>query len=673
MARPLALLLPLAVGAAVVPAQADAAAKRADLRAAGLSEPPATGVAAGTPFTLTAQVRNAGRAKAGPTALGVFLSRDARRSKGDLALPRLATKTIKKGRTLKVSGPVVVPATAKPGAYRLLVCADVAAKLKESAERNNCRVAKRKLSVLPAPPAPALPGAPVLVPLAEATQGVRVPLTVTYAPTAAPTDKLTTTLSTAKGYLSFEGSFCTETSEGNPHRDLNRKLTYTGFTAQQLTRCMERLRYRPAGDDASLDTITVETTLADGTKRSAKTDVAVIEANDPPELEADASAYALEEGSYDPSPSFFEGSQVQHDLGLRDLDGPGTVEIVRVTATNGTLTLKTPPPGLQLIEGDGFEDAAITMRADVATLDAALKALAFTGAKDVDTKATMTLHADDLAGRVDDRSIDITLGAANDPVKLTTPGAGALTLAEDEVLSFSGARKITVEDIDAPLVKATFTTTSGRLTLAKKDGLAFGAGDGDGTDDTTMTFRGSPAAVTAALDGATLTPPKDATTFASVQLTVSDEGRTGQGGTSSPSATYSVSYTAVNDAPVVQAPASFAQAQMTSSILDGPRAFTISDVDAGSAPVKVTVAVAQNKGGVDLQDTTGLTSIAGDGTATLSFRGSVAAVGAALSKAQFNRGNLAGPASMTVTVDDQGSTGSGGAQVGAGSVSVPTS
>lgn len=92
-------------------------------------------------------------------------------------------------------------------------------------------------------------------------------------------------------------------------------------------------------------------------------------------------------------------------------------------------------------------------------------------------------------------------------------------------------------------------------------------------------------------------------------------------------------------------------------------AISITDPDAGEDPVKLTLSV--TTGSITLSTLTGLNFLAGDGVAdsTMGFLGSLASINAALSglvflpPSQFN-----GSASLTITTDDQGHNGTGGAK-----------
>jgi hypothetical protein len=62
----------------------------------------------------------------------------------------------------------------------------------------------------------------------------------------------------------------------------------------------------------------------------------------------------------------------------------------------------------------------------------------------------------------------------------------------------------------------------GKLTLARKAGLTFVTGDG--TSDSTMTFKGTIASVNAALDGLLYVPDKGFTGSDNLSITANDRG-----------------------------------------------------------------------------------------------------------------------------------------------------
>ena len=148
---PLVLLL---IGALIL--AAPAAAKqppKPDLVVASITGPSGS-VTIGGPVSLGATVRNRGGARAAASKLGFFLSRDAKRSKDDVALGGpVAIRALKSGKKSTQGTPATIPAGTIAGEYSLLACADVRAKIGERRESNNCRAD----SLLLAPPPPPQP------------------------------------------------------------------------------------------------------------------------------------------------------------------------------------------------------------------------------------------------------------------------------------------------------------------------------------------------------------------------------------------------------------------------------------------------------------------------------------------------------------------------------------
>jgi VCBS repeat-containing protein len=147
--------------------------------------------------------------------------------------------------------------------------------------------------------------------------------------------------------------------------------------------------------------------------------------------------------------------------------------------------------------------------------------------------------------------------------------------------------------------------------------------------------------------------------------TVSD----GHGGTTSGTLSFNVA--AVNDAPVNTVPGAQSVNENAGLVFSGASLITISDVDVLGGTEKVTLSV--NHGALTLAGKSGLSFTAGDGTAdaTMTFTGSVAAVNNALDGLTY-RGNtnFHGNDALTITTNDQGNTGSGGAQTDADTVAI---
>ena len=115
--------------------------------------------------------------------------------------------------------------------------------------------------------------------------------------------------------------------------------------------------------------------------------------------------------------------------------------------------------------------------------------------------------------------------------------------------------------------------------------------------------------------------------------------------------------TAVNEAPVNTVPGLQTTNEDTAKAIFG---LSISDPDAGTNPVQVTLTVAS--GTLTLSSTAGLTFNAGaNGTSSMTVTGTLANINAALNGLSFLPNlNFSGAATLTITTNDLGNTGSGG-------------
>ena len=261
------------------------------------------------------------------------------------------------------------------------------------------------------------------------------------------------------------------------------------------------------------------------------------------------------------------------------------------------------------------------------------------------------------------KSIAITVAAVNDAPVLTVPGAQSVD--EDTLLSITG---ISVADVDAAsgAVKITMSVASGRLTLAQTTGLTFTVGDG--TSDAAMTFTGTVANVNAALARVDYLGNANFSGADTLSISVDDQGNTGSGGAK----THSEVGRDHGRGRERCAGADRAGAQsVNEDTLLSITGISVADVDAATGAVKITMSVAQGR--LTLAQITGLTFTVGDGTsdAAMTFTGTVANVNAALARvdylgnAEFQRADT-----LSISVDDQGNTGSGGAKTDSKSMAI---
>jgi CARDB len=117
---------------------------RPDLVVPELSRVPGQ-VPAGGGFEATAKVKSLGAPAKGSQA-AFYLSRDAKLGDDDLRLALARVRRLERSRWASPEKLLRVPIGAS-GHYRLLACADVAGKVEERREGNNCRASKDRLRV----------------------------------------------------------------------------------------------------------------------------------------------------------------------------------------------------------------------------------------------------------------------------------------------------------------------------------------------------------------------------------------------------------------------------------------------------------------------------------------------------------------------------------------------
>ena len=365
-------------------------------------------------------------------------------------------------------------------------------------------------------------------------------------------------------------------------------------------------------------------------------------------------------------------------ISISDVDaGSGNLRIT-LTATHGTLTLATTS-GLSFTTGDGTADATMTFTGDATSLNAALDGLTYSPSANYNGAASIQITTNDQGNTgsggpmSDTDAVSVTVNAVNDAPVNTVPASQ--TTAEDTPVTFStgNGNLISVNDVDAGSnpIQVTLTATNGTLTLADVTGLTFTVGGG--SNSATMTFTGTQSDINVALDGMTFTPTQDFNGSASVQIVTNDQGNTGSGGPLTDSDTVGITVTAVNDAPVNTMPDDQSTNENVNEVFSAANAnqISVSDVDANGAFERVTLTATH--GTLTLNQLTGLSFTAGDGTAdaTMTFQGTLANINAALNGLTFiPQASFIGIGSLQVTTNDLGNTGGGGAQIVTNSINV---
>jgi hypothetical protein len=270
--------------------------------------------------------------------------------------------------------------------------------------------------------------------------------------------------------------------------------------------------------------------------------------------------------------------------------------------------------------------------------------LTYTSAPDANGSATITIVLKDNGG------------TANGGVDTSAPQTFTITVnAVNDAPSFTkGANQTVNEDAGAQSVANWATNISVGPPNESSQTVTFQV---TGNTNPGLFSAGPAVSPTGTL---TYTSAPDANGSATITIVLKDNGGTANGGvdTSAPQ-TFIITVNAVNDPPVNHVPGPQnipLNALFVFSVGTG-NAISISDVDAGSDPVQVTLKATD--GTLTLNGTSGLTFSVGDGTddPLMTFTGSIANINAALEGMK----NLAfGTGVITITTNDLGHNGIGG-------------
>ncbi|MFO0796528.1 MAG: tandem-95 repeat protein [Gemmataceae bacterium] len=228
-----------------------------------------------------------------------------------------------------------------------------------------------------------------------------------------------------------------------------------------------------------------------------------------------------------------------------DLTGPTGYDQLAVTGavdlTGSALTL-TVAGGFLPVLGTAF---TVVANDGTDPVTGTFAGLAQGATIDVGTRTYAVSYA---GGDGNDVVLTVTHVTAGPPVNTVPAGA---TLLEDGFVTFPAVpgSRVGVDnpDLGAAPVQVTVAAGNGVLTLSTLAGLSFTAGDG--TADATMTFRGTLAAINAALDGLRYAPAADFNGADTITVTSNDLNATGDG-PKTDTDSIPVTVTAVNDVPV---------------------------------------------------------------------------------------------------------------------------
>ena len=361
----------------------------------------------------------------------------------------------------------------------------------------------------------------------------------------------------------------------------------------------------------------------------ATADITITSVNDAPVITLPEPQEVLEDGTL----------TLGDDLAISvtDPDISDDPLLVRIK-TDGTMTL-AQETGLSF--GDPEEGVALVFEGLIGDVNLALDGLTYRPSADRTSGAFLTIEVDDQGAKgaggpqAASATLNITLIPVND--------APTFTAGSDQTVD---------EDAGPQTIHAWASSISAGPADEADQTLSFTV-----TTDNTPLFSAQPAI---SRNGSlTYTPAPDANGSALVTVTLSDNGGTAQSGvdTSAP-ATFRITLSPVNDAPVVSVPAGLATDEDTPLAITG---LSVGDVDAGGADLELILTASST---VTLAEGSGLAVTAGaDGSDTITARGPAHAVNAALNGLLYTPApGVFGTGSITVTVNDLGNQGSGGPQ-----------
>ena len=422
------------------------------------------------------------------------------------------------------------------------------------------------------------------------------------------------------------------------------------------------VRFVTAGDTPNTATRTLTTTVDDNTENASVTSSVTVEAvNDRPTLDLPATISGAEDSPLAiPSMTLGDADAGASDAELALQSATGTLTatsgggVVVSGSATGTVSLVGT-----LAELDTFVDAGGVTYVPVAnasgnvTLTGVLDDGGNTGTDPGSSGTGSTETATD--------SATISLDADNDGPAASAPAT--ISATEDTAANVTG---VSVADIDAgsSSISLTLSVPSGVLTATSGSGVTVtGSGTGSvelsGSVTNLNSFMASPSVA--------FTPASNATADVVLTTLADDLGNTGTGGSKTDSETSTIEIAAVNDAPVLTSPASFAVTEDQASTVGG---LSVADVDASALTFTLTAPTAS---GTFAATTGGGVTVSGGGTRVLGLSGSAANLNAFLvaGVSYSTATNLVAAVDVDVSVSDGGGTGSGGTQ--SDSATVPTS
>ncbi len=202
----------------------------------------------------------------------------------------------------------------------------------------------------------------------------------------------------------------------------------------------------------------------------------------------------------------------------------------------------------------GSGTGSLTLSGGIADINSfiAANALSFQTALNSTSNVVLSVGIDDggnsgTGGNLTDSdTVTLVVTAVNDAPVNGVPSAQAVDQDATLIFSSGNSNLISISDVDAGggAVRVTLTGSNGLITLSGTTGLSFIVGSG--ANDGSMTFEGSIADINNGLNGLIFSPTPGYNGAASLQITSSDLGLSGSGGTQTDTDTIAITVNSIN-------------------------------------------------------------------------------------------------------------------------------
>ena len=356
-------------------------------------------------------------------------------------------------------------------------------------------------------------------------------------------------------------------------------------------------------------------------------------------------------------------------ISINDVDAESNPMTLTLTVSKGTINI-SDMTGLTKDAGDNGTNT-ITVSGTQSALNTALTNLDYTSDLNVNGTDTLVVTVNDNGNigsggdKSDSENITINIEAVNDDPVLTVPAS--IDVTEDISSTLSG---ISINDVDAedkPMT-LTLTVSKGSINISDMTGLTKDAGDNN-TD--TITVTGTLAALNTALTNLDYISNSDVNGTDTLVVTVNDNGNIGSGGDKSDSENITINIEAVNDDPILTVPGDQTVNEDEALNITG---ISIADIDEDeTVGAELTLTLEADNGNLIFSANLGALGITatGNGTQTVSLTGSLTNLNTALGSLMYQGlQHFNGIDNISLIVNDQGNTGTGGSLTDAKDIKV---